>query len=284
MESYGVCTYCNNELEETPSGTHVHCVSLGCPGNDLFTRIYKREETMIGKKFCPLEDDISELVLLDKMGNDLRIVQTARTSYLGDSKGDEKDKALLFYLYKSRHMTPFRSVVLQFRIKCPLFVLRQLRTHQWANYEDVQWSWNEQSGRYVKMPEEFYISKARVQAEKNKQGSVETDDIGLQARWKEHQEEVGRYARWNRDKALERGIAKELANRLLPQNIYTTTIVTMNIDSLLNLLTLRCDEHAQLEIRKYANCMADIVKAEFPWTYEAWERFKFTCIDTTKEM
>lgn len=233
----------------------------------------------MNQKFDPLNDGISELLLLDKMGNDQRIVEVARTSYLGDSKGEEKDKTLLFYLYKNRHMTPFRSVILQFRIKCPLFVLRQLRTHQWANYEDVQWSWNEQSGRYVKMPEEFYISKARVQAKNNKQGSVETDDISLQARWKEHQEEVGRYARWNRDKSLERGVAKELANRLLPQNVYTTTIVTMNLDSLLNLLTLRCDEHAQWEIRQYAETLKEIVKNKFPWSYEAWERFKFECVD-----
>jgi thymidylate synthase (FAD) len=94
------------------------------------------EEQKVG--YYPLGDGIGTIDLLDTMGSDLGIVNAARVSHLGESKGEKADRKLLHYLYQHQHWTPFRQQVMKFRVKCPLFTARQWRTHQWADYEDVQ--------------------------------------------------------------------------------------------------------------------------------------------------
>lgn len=230
---------------------------------------------MLKSTIDPLQDGISSLELLDKMGSDLSITNIARVSYLGESKGEEKDKKLLMYLYKNKHMTPFRHSYLQFKIKAPLFVARQWRTHNFAAYEDVQWSFNEESGRYVELKDEFYMSKPRLQAKVNKQGSDKTDNKELERMWDDWQFEVLDTALTCRKQALELGgVAKELANRLLPQNVYTSFIWTTNIDALINFLKLRTHEHAQEEIRNYALAIEKILEQEFSWCHEAYSQEK----------
>ena len=231
----------------------------------------------------PLGDGKSQLTLLEKMGSDIGIVNAARVSFMGESKGAQADEKLLQYLYKHQHWTPFRQQVLKFRVKCPLFVARQWRTHNWAEYEDVQWVFNEQSARYVEMPEEFYYSKVRVQAKSNKQGSNTVEDDELNSWWQEQQNNAVSFASDSQEGALGSGVAKELANRLLPQNVYTSFIWTVNLHSLINFLNLRCDEHAQWEIRQYANQVALMLAIEFPWVFRAWQRYKTVVIDTESE-
>jgi len=228
--------------------------------------------------YDPLEDGISRLECLDKMGSDLGIANAARVSYLGESKGEEQDKKLIHYLYKNQHWTPFRQQELKFRVKCPLFVARQWRTHSFSEYLEVQWVFNEQSARYIKMPEEFYYSGRRLQAKKNKQGSVFPEsgskEEAANIEWTGIQNDAFHHAVKARDKALKIRVAKELANRILPQTIYTSFIWTVNLQALINFLILRTSDHAQYEIRQYGLCLESVLEEEFPWTYECYEKHK----------
>ena len=110
--------------------------------------------------------DFGEVELIDRMGDDYRILQSARVS-TGSSakKGDKEDRGLIRYLYKNQHLSPFEQVQFTFRIKCPIFVARQWFRHRTFSY-------NEYSGRYSKMIEEMYLPENfRVQGIKNHQGS-----------------------------------------------------------------------------------------------------------------
>src|SRR3990172_1334841 len=109
--------------------------------------------------------------LIDVMGNDKTVVAAARVSYLGESKGPDKDKKLVSYMMKHGHTSPFEHVVFQWRIKCPLFVRSQWHRHR-------TWSYNELSRRYTDDIIDFYIPETwRKQGTINKQGSVEVFDL-----------------------------------------------------------------------------------------------------------
>ena len=105
--------------------------------------------------------------LIDVMGTDLSVVNAARVSFAKESdEFSDKDAKLIHYLAKHNHWSPFGHASLQFRIKAPIFVARQLVKHQ------VGLVWNEVSRRYVDDEPEFYIpSEWRLKADDKKQGS-----------------------------------------------------------------------------------------------------------------
>ena len=89
--------------------------------------------------------------LIDSLGSDLTVVNAARVSFAKVSEQlDDKDERLIHYLAEHGHWSPFAHAFLQFRIKAPIFVARQLVKHQ------VGLSWNEVSRRYVDEPPEFH--------------------------------------------------------------------------------------------------------------------------------
>ena len=88
-----------------------------------------------------------KVTLIDKMGSDLTVVNAARVSYAKTNEQfEDKDEKLIAFLAKHNHWSPFAHASLQFRIKAPVFVARQLVKHQ------VGLSWNEVSRRYVDFP------------------------------------------------------------------------------------------------------------------------------------
>ena len=195
------------------------------------------------------------------MGDDLSIVNAARVSYLGDSKGPEKDKKLLFYLMKNKHTSPFEMVEFKFRVKCPLFVARQWMRHR-------TWSYNEVSRRYTDKNIEFYIPDAwRAADSKNKQSSS-----GLvESHFSQLTDLTDRALTYYKD-AIENGVAKEQARLFLPLCTYTEFIAKVDAHNLMNFLRLRMSEHAQYEIRLYAVAIFEnFFKEALPWTYEAWK-------------
>lgn len=203
--------------------------------------------------------------LVDSMGNDESIVQAARTSYGKGTKTAREDKALIDYLMRHRHTSPFEMVEFKFHIKLPLFVFAQLVRHRTA-------SLNAMSARYSEMPDEFYLpTEWRTQDKDNKQGSVVADEELLsQHAWatasSSAEFEYGRY-----QDLLESGVAREMARMVLPQNLYTEVYWKQDLHNLLHLLGLRLDPHAQWEIRQYAQAIYDIVQPIVPWTIESWE-------------
>jgi len=121
-------------------------------------------DALIGKRIDVLDQGWIELQ--DMMGDDLAIVSAARVSFLGESKGADRDKKLLFYLLQHRHTSPFEQVEFRFRVRAPLVVWLQWVRHR-------TWHVNAQSGRYTAFDEgDFYVPAAwRLQAADNKQAS-----------------------------------------------------------------------------------------------------------------
>lgn len=220
---------------------------------------------------------------IDHMGNDKRIVEAARVSYKSPSKGDEQDKKLLEYLYKNKHTSPFEMCKITFNIKLPIFVMRQFVRHRMQNLNEV-------SARYTELPDEFYIpSNWRKQDTKNKQGSFVDYSFDPLLPYKDYTGNeniegasfvLTKHCRICYDlylAMLEQGIAKEMARMVLPVNIYTEIYSTWDLKNLLHFFTLRDDSHAQFEIQEYSKAMKEICKKLFPWTIEAYEKYKFTC-------
>lgn len=213
--------------------------------------------------------DHGEVTLVDHMGSDLSVVAAARVSNgitADASKGDEADRRLIAYLLKHNHGSPFEHTSLTYRVRAPLFVVRQWQRHR------VGWSYNEESARYTELTEGYYVpTRIRVPAATNKQGSVE-------AAWDdEEHESMARYIRSVSDEAfaryrwlLKRGVAREMARMVLPQNTYTTFYATCNARSLMHFLGLRSKEDAQWEIRQYAEALETLWAEVMPVTASAW--------------
>ena len=203
--------------------------------------------------------------LVDFMGGDVAVVQAARVSFGGGSKGEDSDRRLIDFLLENKHETPFEQSVFKFHIKCPIFVARQWFRHRMASYNEI-------SGRYTKMTEEFYIpAKIRSQKSKNYE-YIEIEGEQSKNLIAEIENSYRQsYATYKM--LLEQGVAKELARIVLPLALYTQFYWTINARALMNFLVLRADRHAQYEIRQYAEAILDTFKLKMPQTFEAFEKY-----------
>lgn len=225
---------------------------------------------LIGKRVAVLDKGWVELQ--DLMGDDNAIVAAARTSFLGESKGPEKDKKLLFYLMRHRHTTPFEMVEFKFRVRAPV-----VTWWQWVRHRTF--SFNAQSGRYTPFEEDdFYVVPGdawRRQSPSNKQASegLLDPDVGaeLTAALQQHYEEGYRLYR----AALDAGVAREQARLFLAGfGVYYTWVAKVDAHNLMHFLKLRMAADAQYEIRVYAQAIYEhFFKPALPWTAEAFEQF-----------
>lgn len=222
----------------------------------------------IGKRIEVLDKGWIELQ--DMMGDDTAIVNAARVSFLGESKGPDKDKKLLFYLMRHRHTSPFEQVEFKFRVRAPVLVW-----WQWVRHR--MWHYNAQSGRYTPFQEnDFYVPLTwRKQSKSNKQGSEGVVDPheaeALTEEMLAHYEQG--FALYQR--ALEAGVAKEQARLFLPGfSVYYTWVAKTDAHNLMHFLSLRMASDAQEEIRLYAQAIySHIFKEALPWTAEAFETY-----------
>lgn len=206
--------------------------------------------------------------LVDYLGGDQRIVQAARVSYGSGTKSFRQDRALIHYLLRNGHTSPFEQVILTFHAKMPIFVARQWVRHRTARLNEI-------SGRYSVMKDEFYVPSPehiRPQSQDNKQGrsderftpETEAEVIRL---FSEEQSQV--YETYQ--KLLDLGLAREIARNNLPLSLYTEWYWQIDLHNLFHFLRLRMDSHAQYEIRAYAEALARCAKAVAPIAYEAFE-------------
>lgn len=211
---------------------------------------------------------------IDHMGTDMRIVEAARISYKSPSKGEESDRKLLNYLFRMRHTSPFEQCSITFNIKFPIFLMRQFVRHRTFRL-------NEWSGRYSELADEFYLpAHWRVQDTTNKQGSLAVDLPELfDAENTITAQETYETCHKAYKLLLERGVAKEQARFVLPVGIYTEIYVNCDLHNLLHFLRLRQDGHAQSEIQDVANAMRQIAAELFPWTFAAFDKFKFKVVE-----
>lgn len=233
------------------------------------------QQDLIGRRVHVLDKGWIELVDLlphpaSGISGDTAIVNAARVSFLGESRGEEKDKKLLFYLLRHRHTSPFEMVEFKFRCRAPL-----VTWWQWVRHRT--WNMNAQSGRYTPFEEDdFYVPATwRLQAKDNKQaseGEAETEQgNALTAKLLEHYRHS--YALYR--EALDSGIAREIARLFLPGfSVYYTWVVKTDAHNLMHFLRLRMAEDAQYEIRVYAQAIFHhFFKPALPWTAEAFETY-----------
>lgn len=203
--------------------------------------------------------------LVEAMGDDLSVVQAARVSYGQGSKGEEKDRGLISYLMKHDHGTPFEMVAFKFHVRAPIFVARQWFRHRWGSFNEI-------SGRYVKVEHEFWLPDSlRGQDDVNKQGSVEegVDESGEEELLGRMREVTGAAFAAYED-LLEAGVAREMARSVLPLSLFTEWYWKVNARSLMNFLRLRAEVHAQREIRAYAVPILRMFEERVPWTAAAF--------------
>ena len=207
--------------------------------------------------------------LVDYMGGDDRIVQTARVSYGEGTKTVRQDAGLIDYLLRHEHTSPFEHVIFELHCKMPIFVARQWIRHRTARLNEI-------SGRYSVMKDEFYLPPREhisLQSADNKQGrESEAVPVELQDKVLDllKSDQSSSYA--NYSEIINDGIARELARINLPLSMYTEWYWQMDLKNMLHFLKLRMDSHAQWEIQEYARAIAGIVKAVCPMAYESFER------------
>ena len=214
------------------------------------------------------------LEILDKLGNDLTVVNSARVSF-GKRKTEytDGDRKLVKFLVKNKHWSPFRHIIVQFHIKAPEFVMRQWYKHvvgieTTSSSMTKDHAWNEISGRYVPVTDFYKPTNWRAQSENNKQaseGSIEKQDEATKIFDGIMQSIVGTY-----EKLLELGVAKEQARLILPLNQYTEVYWTASFQAIMNFIELRDEDTAQWEIRQYAIAMKKMMMELYPETTKIW--------------
>ena len=216
--------------------------------------------------------------VVDYMGDDSSIVQSARVSYGKGTKKVSTDEGLIKYLMRHWHSTPFEMCEIKYHVKLPIFIARQWIRHRTANV-------NEYSARYSILDKEFYIpSKEQLSAQStiNRQGRGDliTGDQANEVlkilkddatRTYDNYEKMlnERFDGTTIDKD-KKGLARELARMNLTLNSYTQWYWKTDLLNLLNFLFLRADKHAQFEIRVYAEAILETVKKWVPITHAAF--------------
>jgi len=220
--------------------------------------------------------DKGYIEVVDKLGDDLTVVNSARVSF-GKRKEvwDEKDAKLVRYLAKNKHFSPFRHLQIQLNIKAPEFVMRQLFRHvvgieATSNYPTKDTPWNEISGRYVPVKEYYYPEVWRKQSQDNKQASEgKLDYDGQETASSLYRTGINETKRIY-EELVNLGVAKEQARSILPLSQYTQVWWTASFQSIMNFIDLRDEKTAQWEIQQYAKVLKEIMLEVFPKTTKIW--------------
>ena len=216
--------------------------------------------------------------VIDYMGDDSSIVQSARVSYGKGTKKVSTDEGLIRYLMRHWHSTPFEMCEIKYHVKLPIFIARQWIRHRTANV-------NEYSARYSILDKEFYIpakEQLSAQATNNRQGrgdlitGPQADEV-LKILKDDAVRTYDNYEKMLNERfdgtvidEKKSGLARELARMNLTLNSYTQWYWKTDLLNLMNFLFLRGDSHAQYEIRVYAEKMLDTVKKWVPITHAAF--------------
>ena len=226
-------------------------------------------------------DGIGAVEYISHMGDDLSVVNAARVSFGVEKEvADEKDIKLINYLIAHNHTSPFEHCAITMRFTVPLFIRSQHHRHR-------TWAYNEISRRYTSVDLQFYEPlEFRTQHKSNRQaGSSELINPELGNSYRgivpstlytacsavrdHHLKSVQLY-----NQLTEKGVCREQARGVLPQNLYTQYYGTVDLHNLLKFIDLRSHEGAQWEIQQVAHACLDIAESLFPATVSAWKQKK----------
>lgn len=213
------------------------------------------------------DDDIGHVSLVQSMGDELTIVNSARVSFgVEKQELDDRDRKLIKYLIKHRHTSTLEHNFATFLIEVPLFIRSQHHRHR-------TWSYNEISRRYTDYDMKFYYpSSFRMQSSSNRQAS--TDDLvnpniftgfGGEGSASDVVREHCNDSLELYEKLIKGGVSREQARMILPQNLYTKYYATANLNNILKFIDLRIHEGAQWEIQQLAKGMLEIIVNIWPF-------------------
>lgn len=269
--------------------------------------------------FISLVDIMPRIAPLDAHANtvDFAVVRAARVSMGNGLDTPEKDEALIRYLMRHKHTSPFEMVECLFHVSLPIFVARQWIRHRTANVNEI-------SARYTELDDNYYLPGTwRKQGKSNKQGGEEPMEYasgkyqsrsdqthceyedaidtlieeGNGSTSKDIHNAANTLIRLRDEnprmsaediaiveyrRALEAGVSRELARMCLPVSMYTQWYWKCDLNNILKFLSLRRDGHAQLEIREYADAMYDLLLEIAPVTMQAWNDYHFEAMTLSR--
>jgi len=185
------------------------------------------------------------------------IAYMARVSNPTNQMNDETAPKLLNYLMKHQHWSPFEMVNVCMEIECTRDIARQILRHR-------SFSFQEFSQRYA-VADGYEYAEPRLQDTKNRQNSISVQDRELAKLWQEQQDKTLQAARSAYETALDAGIAKEVARKVLPEGL-TTSRMYMNgtLRSWIHYVSVRTDPSTQKEHREVAEQCKGLLIALFP--------------------
>lgn len=203
----------------------------------------------------------------DAMADDLSVVNGARVSFARRKEVmEEADEGLIRFLMRDRHGSPFEHNAFRFHIRCPIFVAREWFRHRIGSF-------NEFSMRYAKATDDFYVPEPDdVRTQVGKPGAYTFEPVGaaLAEETREELQALYEHAYATYARLVERGVARELARAVIPVGAYTQFYWTVNARALMNFVSLRNAEFAQLEIRRYAEAVEALFARKMPVTHAAF--------------
>ena len=230
-------------------------------------------DEVLGRPFKVLDDGFVRVV--DYMGSDESIVQSARVSYGRGTKLVHEDRGLIRYLMRHRHTTPFEMCEIKLHVRVPMDCWRQWIRHRTANV-------NEYSTRYSLAIDRAQATAAgewRLQSAGNRQGSAGFVEEKAGETLSRQEADLHRLARRIYEERIEMGVAREQARKDLPLSTYTEAYWKIDLHNLLHFLSLRMEDHSQEEIRAYAHAIGDrIVASWVPLTWEAFLDYRMNAL------
>lgn len=186
-----------------------------------------------------------------------QIAYTARVSNPANQMNNETAPKLIAYLIRKKHWSPFEMVDITLEIECTRDIGRQILRHR-------SFSFQEFSQRYAQATE-FETSDARMQDTKNRQNSTPADDIKVIQWWEQAQHETQQRAEFMYLQALEMGIAKEVARKILPEGLTMTRMYMKgSVRSWVHYLSVRLPADVQKEHRDVARACVETITPVFP--------------------
>lgn len=224
------------------------------------------------------DDGIGRVQYVEHMGNDKKIVNSARVSFGQDNDKplDDRDRKLIRYLLKHRHTSTLEHNLITYKFVVPMFIRSQHHRHR-------TWSYNEISRRYTDENLQFYEPKAfRTQHKSNRQASDPNNLINpVMISGEQAEYSAADFVREHNAKSLklyeqlmDRGVCREQARGVLPQNLYTEYYGTVNLNNLFKFIELRTHEGAQLEIQKVAEACLELAQELYPETIAAYKEIR----------
>jgi len=265
--AYGcaVCTL-GPALREVQGGYNAGVTSFPPVGQERTTRVsVPALDEILGERLPVLDDGFVRAV--DYMGDDAAIVQAARVSYGKGTKRVHEDRALIRYLMRHSHTTPFEMCELKLHVRVPMDAWRQWIRHRTASVNEYSTRYSEAIDAAQRTPAAAW----RMQAASNRQGSTGTLPPEAGERLSQEEEALHRRARAAYQQRIGAGVAREQARKDLPLSTYTEAYWKIDLHNLLHFLHLRMDLHAQQEIRAYAEVIGREIVAR--WVPLAWEAF-----------